>query len=240
MPGKLKGLAFVGYKKTGKTTLITNLATLLKKQGKKVAIAKYTHHDFFLNNNTDTEKFRALGIPTIGLSEKETFISWPQKRYLPDLLPLLEADFLLVEGGKNLTWLPRILLIQEEKDLETLNNGLALGYFSEQKLNSSLPHFKNPQELALLIEKKGFVLPGLDCQSCGLTNCLEAGKLIVQEKASLQLCQALNQSSLKIKVNGYPLSTNPFVCKLIEKTLIAMLSELKGFAPGKITLELHT
>ena len=36
-------------------------------------------------------------------------IHWGHPCFLRDLVPLLDADILLVEGGKNIGWLPRIL-----------------------------------------------------------------------------------------------------------------------------------
>jgi molybdopterin-guanine dinucleotide biosynthesis protein B len=239
MEGNLKGIAFVGYKKSGKTTLISQVIELFQKKGKKVGVAKFSHHTFNLAN-TDTGKFLKQKCISIGINEKESFISWPEKKYLPDLLPLLSSHILLVEGGKHLTWLPRIILPQKEEDLQKLDNGLSLAYYSPKPFNSPLKHIAKPEEIVTLIEEKGFVLPGLDCEACGLKGCLEAGKLIVQGKANISVCKALKQDRLEIKVNGHPLSTNPFVCKLIEKTLLAMLSELKGFVPGEVSLKLKT
>jgi len=232
-----KAISFVGFKNSGKTTLILEVAKVLQEKGLKVAIAKFSHNNFDLAN-TDTGKFLAANCPTLGLSPQTTFLGWPQKKFLLDLLPLIQADVLLVEGGKDLTWLPRIILPLEDQDLEQLDNGLALGYFSQQKFATSLPWLTSAQQVANIAAEKSFILPGLNCGSCGRSNCLEAGQAIVANQADLSICPIRRQDQLVLKVNGQKIGLNPFVERIIYKTLTGILSELKGVSGGEVSLTL--
>ncbi|WP_456324111.1 molybdopterin-guanine dinucleotide biosynthesis protein MobB [Desulfonauticus submarinus] len=235
MKGELKALGCVGYKNSGKTSLIVEVAKILTAQKYKVVMAKFSHHDFD-REDTDTKKFKKCGCISIGLSENETFISWPFFKSLTDILPLLDADVLLVEGGKDLGWLPRIVLPKDEKDFDKLDNGLVLGYY-HNSLKFKYKQFKNPAEVASLVLEKGFALPGLNCGACGFEDCSGLGKAIVQNKADISFCKILNNSETIVKVENKRILLNPFVERVLKNNILAVLTELKGFKKGKIEVK---
>jgi molybdopterin-guanine dinucleotide biosynthesis protein B len=101
-----------------------------------------------------------------------------------------------------------------------------------------LPVYTEVEPLAELVLQQGFLLPGLDCSACGYATCGELARSIVSGGDSEGSCQAV-PSDLEILVNGQPLALNPFVRQLISGTLTGMLSSLKGYAPGPVTIRME-
>ncbi|OBQ46577.1 molybdopterin-guanine dinucleotide biosynthesis protein MobB [Halodesulfovibrio spirochaetisodalis] len=235
----MKAVSIIGYKKSGKTTLTRKLADALEARGKTVSIAKFTHTGL-TKPDTDTGSFIQKNRTVIGLGQDECTIHWGEQKMLPDLLPLAQADYLLVEGGKSLSWLPRILLLRDQQEQEALDRKLAIGSFGDVPA-SDMPHFSdaNLKELVDLIEEKSFTLPALDCGACGEPTCEVIAQKIVAGKATMKACKSINASGLSISVNGSPVGVNPFVEKIIRGSIEGMLTSLKGYAPGsevKITI----
>ncbi len=230
-----RALSLVGFKKSGKTKLMLDLIRELKKRDIKVSAAKFCHHNFD-RQDTDTDKIGSEAFDLAGFTESETLFYWSEKKYLPDLLPLMSGDVLLVEGGKTLGWLPRVLILKQPEDAAELDNGLALATWGKVGTDY-LPHFNNVEELADLLLNKGFMLPGLDCGSCGYEACADLAAKIVSGIAAPGDCLARG-AGLDIKVNGIPLGMNPFVERVISKSILGMLSELKGYSPGEVEIKI--
>ena len=110
-----KAVSVVGFKKSGKTTLVLELARELTARGRKVAAVKFTHHGLDLDG-TDTSRFAQECVSVAGIGPKTTTLLWNSARQLQDIFPLLGADIVLVEGGKSLTWLPRFAWIAGSVD----------------------------------------------------------------------------------------------------------------------------
>lgn len=96
----MRAVAIVGTKKTGKTATGLALTRELQSRGLKVAVVKHTQHHFD-KQGTDTDRYRELGATVIGVSADETMMNWPSQRFVPDLLPLADADVLVMEGGRS-------------------------------------------------------------------------------------------------------------------------------------------
>lgn len=228
--------AVVGFKNSGKTTFVLQLIQQLKDNGLEVSAAKFSHHSFD-RYDSDTSRISELSRDMAGLTDKESFLYWSEKKYLPDLLPLMNGDILVVEGGKKLGWLPRILVLENPEQADELGRDLALATWGEVSV-PGLPHLENIQEAARLVQEKGFILPGLDCGQCGRKSCRELAVQIISGRASAHDCQAL-RSSVEILVNGRPLGMNHFVSNIIRGSIMGMLSGLKGFAPGEIQINIR-
>lgn len=232
-----RALALVGFKKSGKTTATLALARRLGERGLRVAVAKSSHHGLD-KAETDTDKLLAVAENVVFISPEETALLWPKFTHLPDLIPLLDADILLVEGGKSLGWLPRVLLLHEPAEAAALEPGLTLATYGDVS-HPDLPHLETLDALADLAMTRSFLLPGLDCGGCGKTDCAEMAEEIVAGRLTPDACTA-RRMEVTITVNGQPLATGPFVGRLIAGTLRGMLAELKGYTPGSpvhITLD---
>lgn len=230
-------VALVGYKKSGKTTLAAQLARHLSESGYSVSAAKFSHHSLD-KADSDTEQLARSCTAVAGLGEGESSLYWNAPKYLPDLLPLMRADVLLVEGGKHLGYLPRIVLPRSAPEIDELDQGLAVGTWGEIHSNR-LPVLNDIPHLARLVLDRGFLLPGLDCSACGREDCAGLAREIVAGEASFEACEAVRRD-LEIRVNGQPLPMNPFVRSIIAGAVEGMLSNLKGFAPGKLDIHMET
>jgi molybdopterin-guanine dinucleotide biosynthesis protein B len=226
----------VGYKKSGKTTLAVALARALGARGLTVAGAKFSHHPLD-KTGTDTARLAEVCQAVAGLGPEETALLWPRRRYLTDLLPLLAADVLVIEGGKSLGWLPRILVLRAPEEAAELSPELALASFGDVAA-PGLPHFTEVAALAELVAARGFALPGLDCATCGRPDCRELTREIVTGAADPTACQARG-GGLSVTVNGAPMGLNPFVSRVMAGSIRGMLAELKGYAPGEIVITLE-
>ncbi|MGM0538072.1 MAG: molybdopterin-guanine dinucleotide biosynthesis protein MobB [Thermodesulfobacteriota bacterium] len=233
----MKAIALIGNKKSGKTSLAQELCAYFQTQGLKVAAAKYSSHGFE-RQDTDTARLSEQAQAVVGISPKESLIIWPRKRFLLDLVPLLQADVLVVEGGRELTAMPRILLPKNAgQDDRPLEPELALAAW-KQCPEGDLPVIDNIQDLGQLVLERGFLLPGLDCGSCGREDCGQLARDIVHKKANPDDCQAL-QGTMTVRVNGQALGLNPFVESIISGGIQGMLAQLKGYAPGRIEISME-
>ena len=230
-------VSLIGPKKSGKTTLGVELAARLKSMGKRVAVVKFSSHSFD-TGDTDTAKYAAVADTVAGLGKSETFVHFLAPRTLGDILPLLQADVLLIEGGKSFKGAPRILCLHGDlKDgTDWLSPELAIATWGEHTLNT-VPAFTDVDRLARLVLERGFLLPGLDCGSCGRPDCGGLASGIVAGKSSPDDCQALN-NSVEVTINGAPLGMKPFVEDMFGAAIRAMLTQLKGFAPGSAVIKL--
>ena len=101
-------VGIVGWKNSGKTSLVERLIPILTRRGLKVATVKHTHHALRpANGNTDGERHaRAGAIKTIVMGPDAWEISGHRQEEAPpefaDLAPQLAgADLVLVEGFKS-------------------------------------------------------------------------------------------------------------------------------------------
>lgn len=230
----MRAIAVVGYKKSGKTTLALELTEALKAQGFSVTLVKHSHHGFDEKAETDTSRFRASADMVMGFSPGGSFVSWPGERSLADLIPLVNSDFLVLEGGKTLGLMPRIIIAGDEQTARNLDPELALAVYGDHALDE-LMATRDVAGLARIAVNGGFLLPGLDCGACGRENCRSLAADIVAGEATADDCKALH-GGLRITVGGKPLPVNPFVERILQSGIKAMLGELKGFGPGAVDI----
>lgn len=233
----MRAIAVVGYKKSGKTTLALELTAALKKLGFSVTLVKHSHHGFDEKAETDTARFRNSADMVMGFSPGGSFVSWPGERSLADLIPLVSTDFLVMEGGKTIGLMPRIVIAADEATARDLDPELALAVYGDSALGE-LMATRDVAGLARIAMNGGFLLPGLDCGACGRENCRGLTRDIVAGDASVGDCKALS-GSMRVTVNGQPLPLNPFVERILKSGLKGMLSELKGFGPGAVDIHLE-
>ena len=229
-------IGIVGFKKSGKTTLAMELAEAIKRLGLSVTLAKHSHHGFDEKADTDTARFRTRADMVLGFSPGGSFVAWPDERPLAELLPLVNTDVLIVEGGKTLTTLPRIIIAGDEATVAELDPDLALAVYGDNALGE-LMATRDVDGLARIVAKAGFLLPGLDCGGCGRKDCRGLAVDIAAGEATVADCTALN-ATLKITVSGKPLPLNPFVERILKSGIMGMLGELKGFSPGPVDIHL--
>ena len=237
----MKAVSITGFKNSGKTGLTLLLAQALEARGLRVGVAKRSHHPLD-KPGTDTGRLRAPGRTVVGITEAESAIFWGEERPFTELLPLMDVDILLLEGGKSRHWLPRILCLHDASEAEALHRGLALasyGSVAATAYDASLPHFtaESMEQLAALVEEKAFMLPGLDCGGCGCEDCLGLAQRMVRGEATLADCVACN-SEIRVRAGNKDIPLNPFTARIIGGALRGMLRELKGMPAGQVEISL--
>ena len=243
----MRAVGIIGFKNSGKSTLTALLAGALERRGLRVAVVKHAHSGLD-KPDTDSARLCAPGRSVLALSDGECALFYGESRRLTDMLPLMQADMLLVEGGKRLGWLPRILCLRapgEADEREKLDRGLAFAVWGRVAA-PGLPYFPGGPDmedgaleaLAALALEKAFLLPGLDCSACGRENCAALAAEIVAGKAAATECAALH-AEVEASINGQPLGLNAFAARVVAGALRGMLREMKGFAPGELTLKMR-
>ncbi|WP_342435687.1 molybdopterin-guanine dinucleotide biosynthesis protein B [Paenibacillus sp. FSL L8-0436] len=130
----------VGYKNSGKTTLICDLIPLLQRHGCTVAVIKHDAHDYEMDHpGTDTWQQRQAGASAIAItSSRKTSVIEERSSSLAELVSAFSSyDYVLVEGFKHEAY-PKLVLVHKEEDLSLLNNvqnKVAAAFWEEMKDN---------------------------------------------------------------------------------------------------------
>ncbi|MEG1610401.1 MAG: molybdopterin-guanine dinucleotide biosynthesis protein MobB [Bilophila sp.] len=246
----MQAIGIVGYSNSGKTTLISRLSECLEARGLRVAIAKHTHHPLD-KPDTDTALLMRPGRTIVALSHTkdggEAMIHWGHPCFLKDIVPLLDADVLLVEGGKTLCWLPRILCLRPTPELQTalpaglkeLKPELAVASYGEIQF-AGLKSF-TAETLDALVDvllERAFLLPGLDCGACGEKDCAGLAERTVKGEATPAACVVASGAPVKavqsvaVEVDGQDMALPPHVAPALWGTLCALCAPLKGVPTG--------
>ncbi len=252
----LKVVGIIGYKNSGKTTLTHALARELTGRGHEVAVIKHSSHHLDLPGKDTTALAEAVG--QVGfISPQESGIFWKKSLSLENIIPYLEAEFILVEGFKAEKTFPKIVCLRGEPDDRDLFDGLAICAvgLADQMEQATGPSFDRtspssveaPRTLLLgrdevgkiadLVEEKAFKLPNLDCGGCGHERCYDMAREIVAGTGSVGDCTSL-QPATEIRIDGRPMPMNPFISSIVRGTILGMLSPLKGFKKGKIEISI--
>ncbi|MFD2046485.1 molybdopterin-guanine dinucleotide biosynthesis protein B [Ornithinibacillus salinisoli] len=118
-------LQIVGYKKSGKTTLSTRIIDFMTEKDIRVGSLKHHGHGGLPLGleNTDSEKQLQAGAVVAGVEGEGLFQfsvrdEW-QINQIIAIYKLLEVQYLVIEGYKNLAF-PKIVLIKQQEDLRLL------------------------------------------------------------------------------------------------------------------------
>lgn len=234
----MRAVSIVGRKKSGKTTLGLSLVKKLSEKGLKVGVLKHSHHGFDGAEGTDTELYKAEAACVAAYSPEQSFVSWKGERMIQDLLPLMDADILIMEGSSRVGWLPRFILAEDREHAEDFLPDLALEILPALNRETGLSEGEIDR-LAEMVLEKGFMLPGLNCGACGRDNCRDFAADIVAGKAAPSGCKT-TEGEMTVTCNGNPLALNPFVSDILKSGITAMLGQLKGYAPGELEIRIKT
>ena len=210
-------VSVVGYKKSGKTTLVEQIIPILKSKGYQFGVLKYTGEG--LPEETagkDTAKFRAAGAETVGLCGDDHFTLFkagghpalPLDRLAAFFFP--EADLVVTEGFKKQPF-PKIALLsegQEEKLLAEVR-GVVLATVGPKPFRVDLPHFQ-PEEVDRI---RG-----------------DAGEAIFK---------GAPRTRIRVWLDGKRIPMKGFVQDIIIQGIMGMLGTLRGFIPaGRVDITL--
>lgn len=148
--GKLPICQIVGYKNTGKTTLMQGLIRYFSKQHLQVGTLKHHGHggDPEVVKETDSYQHLQAGSAMSAVQGENQFHLMMNHTATFDIhkwiafYHLLPVDILLIEGYKQAEY-PKIVLVREQQDLHLLNeltNIIAVGSINDN-LIANLPYF---------------------------------------------------------------------------------------------------
>ncbi len=234
----MRAVGIVGYKKSGKTTLIIKLSQELSAMGYRVGVLKHVSSTIDLPDN-DTSKLRAHAAFVSAISSKESEIILKGRKRIEDILPYFNCDIVLVEGFKKEKTFPKIVCIRNKEEEKELFDGLQLCTASLEEGISDFRITNNEHiaRMASLIAEKTFKLPSLNCGHCGYESCYELAKEIVRGEKTIDTCVSLNPP-ISIRIDGSMVPLNPFTSQLMKNIILAMVSSLRGFKKGTIEIEL--
>ncbi len=240
---KMKAVGIVGYKKSGKTSLLAKLARELT--ARDLIISSVKHSSCALDlPETDTAIHRQFTHQTAAITTKESAIFFQESMKLEDMLNYLKADLILIEGFKKEKTYPKIVCLRPGDDPETLMDGLEIcvvGASSDLQIDGKVPVLDSENDIARiadLVQEKAFKLPSMDCEACGYETCYEMAVQIVKGNKTIGDCRSLN-ADVQIKINDQVMPTKPFISDIVRKTITGMLSSLKGYRDGKIEIKIE-
>ena len=229
----MKAIGIVGFKNSGKTALTISIARLLKKKGHRVAVIKHSNEPVN-HGDTDTGRFMKEISQVAIITPENSEIIFGDSRNLKEIISYFSAEFLIIEGFKNLKFFPKIICLRKEDKKEELDDGLALfavgidNSLKEKKfIDYLITDKKDLEKIVEQVEQKGFILPDMNCGKCGYQGCYGLAIETVKETASQKKCIYF-QNIISIYINKKRVYLNPFMSKLYQNMLYGMLSPLKG------------
>ncbi|TET25602.1 MAG: molybdopterin-guanine dinucleotide biosynthesis protein B [Dehalococcoidia bacterium] len=197
-------ISIVGKSNSGKTTLLEGLIGELKRRGYRLAVIKHTNQEFELDKEgKDSWRFSQAGGSVVAVSSADKvaiFSSVASDLSPPELARFiaLDYDLILTEGFKKSNN-PKIEVHRKEQ-----GGGL----------------LSSPKELLAVVtdEPLAVAVPQMAGDEIGKLADLIEEKLRVWRK----------EDSVELSVNGAHIPLDPFVKGLITKTLLGMVSSLKG------------
>lgn len=161
-------LALVGYSNSGKTTLATQIVTLLKQKGYRIGTIKHDAHEIQLDlTGKDTFRYMEAGADIVMIASAAKLTYWEQVENPHSLDQLLQRfdrlglDLVLIEGFKQEPT-PKILVARTEDQLALgakLSNLLAIATTLDQvemPPDVTLLNLNDPAAVTLFIEEKFF------------------------------------------------------------------------------------
>ena len=239
----MKAVGIIGYKKSGKTSLLVNLARELTARGHTISSVKHVSCALDLPE-TDTTLHKKFAHQVAAISPEESAIFFRNSMDLGDILSYLKADLVLIEGFKGEKTFPKIACLRPGDNPTTLLDGLEIcvvGPLQEDQIGVNVPVLdaeKDINTIADLVEEKAFKLPDMDCEACGYKTCYEMARQIVKGDKTMDDCRSLN-ADVQIKINGQIMPAKLFISDLVRNTITGMLSSLKGYRKGKIEIEIE-
>jgi len=237
----MRAIGIIGYKKSGKTSLLANLARELTGRGLVVSSVKHSSCALDLPE-TDTAIHRQFTQQTAAITPQESAIFFKESMNLEEMLKYLEADLVLIEGFKTEKTYPKIVCLRPDDDPETLMDGLEICVVgASQDTQMDVPVLNAESDIsgiADLVEEKAFKLPGMDCEACGYKTCYEMALQITEGNKTVDDCRSLN-ADVQIKIDGHIMPAKPFISDIVGNAITGMLSSLKGFKKGKIEIKIE-
>jgi molybdopterin-guanine dinucleotide biosynthesis protein B len=230
----MRVFAVSGVHHSGKTTTIEHLIRELVGRGYSVGTVKSVHRERFSIDRagTNTDRHRTAGATAVAArSDAQTAIMWSGRLDYDEILRLYDTDWVIIEGAHREAY-PRIVAAGTEHHIEQRFDGstfLICGAVA-QRLDSwrgvpVMDATTRAKEVVDLLERS---VPEYDRPGEGqaVQRTLEPGP---EERFEVE-----------VRVDGEELHLAPFVQDFVSRTVLGMLSSLKGYKLGSgFTIEIR-
>ena len=230
----MRVFAVSGVHHSGKTTTIEHLIRELVGRGYSVGTVKSVHRERFSIDRagTNTDRHRTAGATAVAArSDAQTAIMWSGRLDYDEILRLYDTDWVIIEGAHREAY-PRIVAAGTEHHIEQRFDGstfLICGAVA-QRLDSwrgvpVMDATTRAKEVVDLLERS---VPEYDRPKEGQAaqRTLEPGP---EERFEVE-----------VRVDGEELHLAPFVQDFVSRTVLGMLSSLKGYKLGSgFTIEIR-
>ena len=159
----MKTIAVVGWKNSGKTTLVSNLTNYYHNKGIKVGVVKHAHHNFDIDHEgTDSYKIRKSGAYKTTIASNIRLAHMIEAENLDiDIDRIInmnkDCEILIFEGFKNYNQFKKIEVSLKVNNKVELHSDIAnvLAIVSDNNKTYSIPKFdhNNVSEIAEFILK---------------------------------------------------------------------------------------
>lgn len=197
-------VSIIGKSESGKTTLLESLIIELKRRGYKVAVIKHTIEDFELDKQgKDTWRFSQIGTDMVAIisSDKLAIMKKVEHNVSPQELSRFIAwdyDLILTEGFKQSGTVKIEVHRKKQGEGLLIPTEQLLAVVTDEPLDVDVPQF-SMEEVQ------------------GLADLIE-NKLIAQDRGD----------DVDLLINEAHIPLNLFIKNFIAKTLLGMVSSLKG------------
>ena len=238
-PGALV-YSIAGFSKAGKTTVMVELISALKKKGYTIATIKDCPKELSLDTEgKDTWKHKNAGAELAVLStNSEATILFREAQELGTLIKFVSfavrPDIVLVEGHK-ISQLPKIWIPGGDEDDKANYDNIIMEYDGE--INKLVSFVLEELEIHKIISKLG----GSDCGKCGFDSCKEMARAIMADENAVDDCKELVEDlELELTSAGEPVQLNKFASNIVAGVISGMAKELKGLKdPNSIEIKLN-
>ncbi len=235
----MKVVGIIGYSNAGKTSVVEDLVKYLKEKGLTVSTAKSSTHE--INPDKDTERHFAMGAEKVVGVDPKLFHILKRKGDL--FRELLGCDFAILEGFKKRKGYMKVLVAQDEGDLELVDDYTFIVTGNEELKEAAerkgAVFLKDSGELYEMIESSAFrKLPEENCKRCGRRRCSELAREIFEGTAKDAECAYLTDQVV-LEVDGKAVTLSPFVQEVVDKTVRGLVGTLRNGEGKEIKLQLR-
>jgi len=233
----IRAVQVVGFKKSGKTSLIQQLVSALKKRGiGDIAVIKHGRGNI-RRPDDDTGRLFENASRVTGVFDDALLRMQRERTGYTRLIHQVQEPVVIIEGYKQFKTCPRILCLRDREEISRLSAGVELGCYSEVLKGPKIWGPPDIDDLARQVWERGFLLPNLNCGKCGEPDCAHLAAAVLKGKREARQCVYLSEKEdLELWVRGEMVALNPFVSTTLKNTLAGFLQSLKGMARGEVEI----
>ncbi len=235
----MKVVGVIGYSDAGKTSVVEDLVRHLREGGQRVHTAKHSAQE--INPDKDTERHFAMGAEkVVGVDPKVYHILQVKDDLFRELLG---CDYAVLEGFKKMKGFLKVLVAQDEKDLELVDDYTFIvtgnAKLKQVAQKKGTVFLKDSEGLYSRIEASAFRrLPATNCKRCGRRRCSDLAREIFEGSAKDDECVYLTDRVV-LQIDGKDVTLSPFVQDVVDKTVRGLVGSLRDGEGKEIKLELR-